>query len=166
MGQLCTYTKKSRRSGSRQPVDRAPPDGFAVQIGLLSQEKCDRVHSLQSEKMHFASRSAVHPFARITFGLIPRSVDSNVGFYCFRRHHFTNDSRQDFYPAVRLERGTIDRRRATRYRIDDQAWIFLEILYHSYIYILNESLVDLSTLRENMYFLTSFFGDETVASSD
>lgn len=77
-----------------------------------------------------------------------------------------NDSRQDFYPAVCLERGPIDRRRATRYRIDEQAWIFLEILYHSYIYILNESLVDLSTLREKMYFLTSFFGDETVASSD
>lgn len=91
MGQLCTYTKKSRRSGSRQPVDRAPPNGFAVQIGLLSQEKCYRVHSLQSEKIHFASGSAVHPVARITFGLIPRSVDSNVGFYCFRRHRFTKE---------------------------------------------------------------------------
>lgn len=91
MGQLCTCIKKSRRSGSRQPVDRAPPDGFAVQIGLLSQEKCDCVCSLQSEKMHFTSRSAVHPFARITFGLIPRSVDSNVGFYCFRRHCFTKE---------------------------------------------------------------------------
>lgn len=91
MGQLCTYTKKSRWSGSRQSVDRAPPDGFAVQIGLLSQEKCHCVYSLQSEKMHFASRSAVHPFARIMFGLIPRSVDSNVGFYCFRRHRFTKE---------------------------------------------------------------------------
>lgn len=74
-----------------------------------------------------------------------------------------NDSRRDFYPAECLERDIIDRPRATRYRIDDQAWTFLEILYHPCIYILNESLVDLSTLREKMYFLTSFFGDKTVS---